>query len=977
MGQNKMYNFGNANEAQRDAISTVDGPVLITAGPGTGKTFTLVQRAIYLIEECGVMPENIFIATFTEKAAKELITRITNELAKRNIMVNLNEMYVGTFHSLCLRILKDNLEYTRLKKNFRILDQFEQEYFVFQHIKKFRDIPGVEKIQINKKEWWNQANAWKKAKWICSHVNNLEEELIDPSELIKNRDRLVSAMGLILKSYQVLINESNILDFSSIQVETFHLLQEHPNILKRLQSQISHIMVDEYQDTNYIQEQFAIMLAGENENICVVGDDDQGLYRFRGATIRNILEFPQKGWRKKCKTISLTVNYRSNSDIVAFYNKWMATTTGGSFGFEWGKYRYNKKIVAHNSRSPRPAVIRISIKEQKEKDKQEEMWHKKILTFLKKLKYTGKISDYNQIAFLFPTVKNSTVRKLANYLEKNKINVYSPRSNMFFQRNEIKFAIGCLILMFPNYEEGLKEKKYRFLIKDLRDYYLDCISYVKDWLSKPQLGELNRLIYQKGREHKTLKTTTDYAFSGLLYQMFQFLPFSPKLNVNMGSGVVDMRPTRNLAMLTQIIGKYEYIYKIDVLSGIQNKSERKIDHDTEILFNMYLQQLFRDGISEYEDDTEYAPSGCISFLTIHQAKGMEFPIVVVDPLWDKPRANTDYLMSKIEDDYFRRPTFEPNGDKKYFDFWRLYYTAFSRAQDLLVLTCDKSPSECLRETYYEVEPVESPKFNLKNFKFEPIKDVNIKPSFAFTSDIAVYETCPRQYKFYKELDFSPVRASSMLFGVLVHETIEDVHKAALRREEQTITDSNIEGWFESNYLSLSKSEHAYLAEPQKKAALNQVLKYVERQHGDWSKVQQAEVEVSLVKEDYIIDGKIDLIRGDENSVDIVDFKTDSDLFDNRTKQEHYLEQLNIYAYLVEQRTGKKVRNMHLYCTSGNQGKPTITFPYQKEAVTQMMESVDFTVKHILKKDFRQGCSDKSVCENCDFRYVCKKVNKAN
>lgn len=113
-----MFDFGNSNEGQRTAISSADGPVLIIAGPGTGKTYTLVQRTVYLIEECGVRPESIFIATFTEKAAKELITRITNELSERGISVNINEMYIGTFHSLCLRILKEHLEFTRLKKNY-------------------------------------------------------------------------------------------------------------------------------------------------------------------------------------------------------------------------------------------------------------------------------------------------------------------------------------------------------------------------------------------------------------------------------------------------------------------------------------------------------------------------------------------------------------------------------------------------------------------------------------------------------------------------------------------------------------------------------------------------------------------------------------------------------------------------------------------------------------------------------------------
>lgn len=110
------FDFGNANDAQRDAITTTDGPLLIIAGPGTGKTYTLVQRIIYLIRENAVKSEEIMIATFTEKAAKELVTRITNELDKFNIPVNLNDMYVGTFHSICLRIIKEHLEYTRIKK---------------------------------------------------------------------------------------------------------------------------------------------------------------------------------------------------------------------------------------------------------------------------------------------------------------------------------------------------------------------------------------------------------------------------------------------------------------------------------------------------------------------------------------------------------------------------------------------------------------------------------------------------------------------------------------------------------------------------------------------------------------------------------------------------------------------------------------------------------------------------------------------
>lgn len=135
----------------------------------------------------------------------------------------------------------------------------------------------------------------------------------------------ISAMGKLLRVYKEILTENNLMDFSSIQIEAYRLLVDNPDILSDLQSKIRYIMVDEYQDTNYIQEQMIFLLAGNHKNICVVGDDDQGLYRFRGATIRNILEFPQKFKTGECKVIPLVINYRSNSDIVDFYNHWMAT----------------------------------------------------------------------------------------------------------------------------------------------------------------------------------------------------------------------------------------------------------------------------------------------------------------------------------------------------------------------------------------------------------------------------------------------------------------------------------------------------------------------------------------------------------------------------------------------------------------------------------------------------------------------------
>lgn len=959
-----MFDFENANEGQRKAIAAADGPVLITAGPGTGKTYTLVQRAIYLIEECGVKPENIFIATFTEKASKELITRITNALSDRGIVANVNEMYVGTFHSLCLRILKEHLEFTRLRRNYRLLDAFDQQYMVFQNIHRFRKIPEVESALPN-------GGAWKQAEAICNYVNNLSEELVTPEELLSDFDPSITSLGRMLKEYREILTEGNLMDFSSIQIEAYHLLQDNAEILDELRSKISHIMVDEYQDTNFIQEQLVFLLAGDRKNICVVGDDDQGLYRFRGATIRNILEFPQKFADGECRIIPLVINYRSNSDIVDFYNEWMATTDGAKFKFRWGNFRYNKRIEPYEKTTLHsPAVIKLAGVDDTDE------WHEKILRFINDLKASGKLKDYNQIAFLFNSVKHQRVTALVRFLENNHINVYSPRSDMFFQRDEIRLALGCLMLMFPRYIQGLENGDYMFLQLEHLTYYRNCIMTANEYLTQPENTDLLKWIRRRGKDHVCLTGATDYAYCGLMYQLFEFQPFAEILDTEMDVGVVDIRPARNLAKLTQIIGKFEYLHRVDVLDAGKFRGKRRIDHNTEMLFNLYLRLLFDGGITEYEDDSEYAPSGCVSFLTIHQSKGMEFPIVLVDSLANVPRKNTNDLMMQIEERYFKRPSFEPYEVTKFFDFWRLYYTAFSRAQDLLILTCcedKRTPSNYFKDIYGQLQSVENPGFDIKEFDFKPIKDVNIKNTYSFTSHITVYETCALQYKFYKELEFMPVRANAMLFGTLVHETIEDIHRAALRHEEQTINEENVIRWFDSNYVSLTKTEHTYLAGPQREAALKQVLRYVARQHGDWSQIQQAEVDVSLVKPDYIIEGKIDLIRGEGDTVEIVDFKAERkpDMEKMRARLEQYRQQLHIYAHLVEERTGKKVSKMHLYYTGEDTGVPTITYPYTKSSVEGTMAVFDDTVKKIMKKDFHRCADDPKICNSCDFRFYCK------
>ncbi len=205
-------------------------------------------------------------------------------------------------HSICLRLIKENVEFTRLKKNYRLMDDFDQKYLIYRNHSAFDGIANLELIT-------DKASAWEKAKQLSYYFNAISEELIGVEDLRKDRDMSVQVLAQAYEIYQNLLKDENAMDFSSIQVIAYNLLKENEAVRTKIQENIQYVMIDEYQDTNYVQEQLIFTIVEKHHNLCVVGDDDQGLYRFRGATIRNILEFPNK-W-DNCAQFNLVENYRS------------------------------------------------------------------------------------------------------------------------------------------------------------------------------------------------------------------------------------------------------------------------------------------------------------------------------------------------------------------------------------------------------------------------------------------------------------------------------------------------------------------------------------------------------------------------------------------------------------------------------------------------------------------------------------------
>lgn len=943
------------NSNQLEAINTIEGPLLISAGPGTGKTATLVNRYVNMVSNNGIKPENIMMATFTEKAAKEIVTRISSVIPD----FDLNDVFIGTFHSICLRIVRDNIAFVpRLKKNFTLMDDFDQKYFIYQRLTyEFSRLPHFSYLDFGNRGVWDRASI------LADWLNGIAEELISVEDLISSGEQHFIALGEAKELYDTLLEQNNSLDFAMIQATAYKLLLDNQDILDKYQSLFKYMMIDEYQDTNSFQEKI-IFLLSKTGNICVVGDDDQSMYRFRGATIKNILGFQSKFCDRECKVVKLTTNYRSAPEIIDFYNTWM-TDYANDF-FAWNRFRIEKHIEPSGDKNRKeytPPVISIGGDSVQE-------WCQNIHAFIKRLLDEGHIDNYNQIAILFRSVTNDKAKHLSNYLEENGVPVYSPRSKMFFERQEIKAAIGLVLHLFIDFEEELLEDDSSWF-QDMVEYYNSCLDIAYELMDNdPALEEW---VSYRMKELSEFKGNTDYAFTRLLYQLFTFDYFREIIDTDLASGVADQRAIRNLAILTNIFSKFESIERVEVIS-----SEKK-NRILQKLFRTYLRFLMKGGMEEYQDESEYAPSGCVSFMTIHQSKGMEFPVVIVDSLYDSPRKESDSLLSAVYNNFSDRNEFEPEEDIKFFDFWRRYYVAFSRAESLLVLTTpiissgrSQSPSRFFSTAWDGIEEYSS-NMSFSEYEFKEVKKSDLKQAYAFTTDISKYERCSLEYKMFRELGFSEIRVGSTLFGSLVHETIEDIHDAILRGEAD-IVDARLQDWFEENYQGLVLTEHSYLAPSAKAAAMRYVQNYFNNSKDMWENIREAEVRLSYPTEEYILNGQIDMLKGQGDTVEIVDFKTGdkpSNVSDSMLKS--YEKQLQVYAHLVEQKYGVVVSKMKLYYLSAAEN-PVISFEKDERRINDMMQEFTEVVRKIEKHDYSTRTKDTSICKDCDMRYYCGKSN---
>ena len=605
------------NDKQREAVLQTEGQVLVLAGAGSGKTTVLVNRLAYILETKNVRPYNILAITFTNKAAAEMRERIEAKIGPVA-----KDMWVATFHSACVRMLRSSIERIGYDPSFVIYDSADSKTVVKDCMKELNLDEKVFPIRMLQSE-------------ISHAKDNLQDE--KAYEMINSSDHRKRVISQVYTLYQQKLKKNNALDFDDIVFCAVKVLSENPDILERYQERFKYIMVDEYQDTNNAQYMLISLLSSSDGNICVVGDDDQSIYKFRGANIQNILNFENE--YPSAHVIKLEQNYRSTSNILNAANAVIANNRGRKGKDLWTAKQGGEKILNHIAFNEHDEARFIAGE------------------ITRRVRDGANFSDF---AILYRT--NAQSRVLEEMMLQYAVPYRVLAGLRFYDRKEIKDIIAYLRLIHNT---------------------SDAVS-LKRIINEPKRGigaaSLEKAEAIAGEEDKDLFEIISFAneYSELSRAAIKMVGFAQLINslkkASNGSSLSDF--------VARVLNESGYMAMLELENSVESKT--RIENLNE----------FISAVTEYEKSTEEPSLGgflenvslvsvidaydedqdaCV-LMTVHSAKGLEFPVVFLSGLEDGlfPSARSIQTQEDIEEER------------------RLCYVAITRAKQILYITQTRS-----------------------------------------------------------------------------------------------------------------------------------------------------------------------------------------------------------------------------------------------------------------------------------------------
>lgn len=616
-----MSIYDTLNEPQREAVFQTEGPLLILAGAGSGKTRVLTHRIAYLIEEQGVNPWNILAITFTNKAAGEMRDRVDQLVGFGS-----ESIWVSTFHSMCVRILRRHIELLGYDTNFTIYDTDDQKTLM-------KDVCKL--LEIDTKRFRERA--------LMSAVSQAKNELITPEEFRLNAggDFAQRKIADVYEEYEKQLRANNALDFDDLLFKTVQLFQTQKDVLEYYQERFRYMMVDEYQDTNTVQFELIRLLAAKYRNLCVVGDDDQSIYKFRGANIKNILNFEKVF--EDAKVIKLEQNYRSTQNILNAANAVISNNVGRKAKTLWtdndegDKIRFRQFDTAYDEAE----FIVDDIREQVDRGN----------------------GTYNDNAILYRTNAQSRI------FEEKFVTANIPYKIVgginFYARREIKDLL-CYLKTIDNGKDDLAVRRVINVPK--RGIGLTSINRVQDYAAAYDIGFYDALLSADaipniGRGLSKLESfvaliehfkvdAKDMTLSDLMQEILDVTGYIDSLMTE-GPEEAEAR-IENIDELRSKIATYE---------------ETCEENNEPATLNGFLEEvaLVAD-IDSLDEDTDY-----VVLMTLHSAKGLEFSHV---------------YLAGLEDGIFPSyMTITADSPEELEEERRLCYVGITRAEEELTLTC--------------------------------------------------------------------------------------------------------------------------------------------------------------------------------------------------------------------------------------------------------------------------------------------------
>ncbi len=960
--------FEGLNEAQASAVMHKDGPLMIVAGAGTGKTTVLTRRYAHLLSQEGISSENILALTFTEKSATEMEDRVLKLLETGTY-----DFWISTFHGFCQRILEAHALEIGLPNKFRLLTTTDAWLLLKRRI---------DELPLN--HYRPLGNPVKFLRALLQHFSRTKDEDVTPERYLdfaKNvvlegdeafitgeRARLVELAEIYI-AYRKILREEGSLDMNDLIMETLRLFRERPAVLEKYRKQFRYIMVDEFQDTNWAQYEMLKLLCGTARNMTVVGDDDQAIYKFRGASLANILQFRDDF--PEAKTVALVENYRSHKEILDVAYRFIKKNDPNRLEVRFADTGLSKELKAMRGEG---GTVRVFWEKTVEDETES------VANEIKRLKEKDPEASWNDFCVLVRS--NDGAEPFIHTFDRAGIPFQFMALRGLYGKPAVLDVMAILSLLDGYHESpavwrSLNLGCYPMSAKDIAE----LLQYAQRkgvtlWSALKQVREA--MISEDGVRvvEKLVSHAEALAVTAMRETPLRVLQLA--LDKSGYLAMVMRLPERE---------KREYIQHLNGFAERIKRYERSTHGPT---IRGFLEELRQEVESGEEGGLDFDPDAgpeLVKVMTIHAAKGLEFKYVFVASLVDQrfpSRGRADAI--PLPDGLVKERL--PEGDVHLEEERRLFYVAMTRAKDALYLSGAshyggaraKKPSVFLGEASLEVpvltgdltadarrlelnEPMQDPRADLVHYQ--------LKKKFSFTQ-LATFRKCPYSYKLehiYRIPKFGTYQKS---FGQSVHNAYQQImqlHEYRGKTEQNPPADFLVSleealaiyesAWIDEWYES--RERHDEYKENGKNAVKN-----------FWKTCATKTPDIVGVEEPFTLilglqslKGKIDRIdKGPDGTVSIIDYKT------GKAKEElsaEDKEQLHLYQVALEER-GVKVSSMkYIYVIDWVETEVDVLKEEKREAFLGKLQQ---RMEDILTSDF-QPTPEPFTCKFCDFRNICE------